>query len=340
MKFIRYEKNPILTPKKSNEWESLCVLNPAVIFNEKDQSFYMFYRCAGNDKKHTISMGLAISKDGINFKRYSSKPILSGEENGLDEGGIEDPRIIKYNDYYYLTYASRVFHPGQYWKANQRNFGFCPKDGPKALQNNNTLTHLAISKDLIHFKKLGPITDPRFDDRDVMIFPEKINGKFWMVSRGIERTSSNDKIYKNKKPAIFISSSNDMMRFENYELLFEGKEDWESAKIGASIPPLKTKDGYVLVYHGVSEKDRNYRIGAVILDLKDPKKVLYRTKHYLFEPKEKFETEGYYCGCVFPTSIVNRNGKLFIYYGAGDKVIGLCFADLKELVKFIKEDSK
>lgn len=334
MKLIRVKENPILVPNPENTWEELCVLNPAVIFNEDDNKFYMFYRAAANDKKHTISLGLAISTDGINFKRYQKDPILKGEEGGCDEGGIEDPRIVRIGDYYYLTYASRMFHPGQYWRDDKEYFGFQPEHGPKSLIYNNTLTHLAVSKDLIHWKKLGRITDPRFDDRDVVIFPEKINGKYVMLSRGMERCG---KGYKNENPAIYISDSDDLQIFTNYELLMKGETWWEDFKIGASCPPLKTKDGWLLIYHGVSKKDSNYRVGAVLLDLLNPNKILHRTEDFIFEPEEKFETDGYYSGCVFPTGIVNRDGKLFVYYGAGDKVIGVATCMLDELLKFVKE---
>lgn len=335
MKLERVSNNPILTPNPANEWEELCVLNPAVIFNDDDQKFYMFYRAAANDKKHTISLGLATSKDGVNFERFSDKPILTGEENGCDEGGIEDPRIVKMGDYYYLTYASRVFHPGQYWRDDKEYFGFQPEHGPRSLIYNNTLTHLAVSKDLIHWKKMGRITDPRFDDRDVVIFPEKVNGKYVMLSRGMERCG---KGYKNEKPAIYISYGDDLQIFDNYKLLMKGETEWESLKIGASCPPIKTEDGWLLIYHGVSEKDSNYRVGVVLLDLNKPNKIKYRTKHFIFEPEEDFETQGYYSGCVFPTGIVNKEGKLYIYYGAGDKVIGVATCSLNELLKFVKED--
>jgi len=335
MKLQRVKENPILKPNPNNAWEELCVLNPAVIFNEDDNKFYMFYRCAANDKKHTMSLGLATSTDGVNFVRYSDKPILTGDEGGLDEGGIEDPRIVKMGSYYYLTYASRVFHSGQYWRDDKEYFGFQPEHGPRSLIYNNTLTHLAVSKDLIHWKKLGRITDPRFDDRDVVIFPDKVSGKYAMLSRGMERCGEG---YPNKNPAIYISYSDDLQIFDNYKLLMQGETEWESFKIGASCPPLKTEDGWLFIYHGVSEKDSKYRVGVALLDLDNPEKILYRTKNYIFEPEEEFETNGYYSGCVFPTGIVNRDGKLFIYYGAGDKVIGVATCMLDELLKFVKED--
>ncbi len=98
MKIIKYQNNPLLKPNAKNQWEELCVLNPAAIYNESDKTFYMVYRAAGNDKTHLIHLGLAVSKDGINFTRCSDKPLLSGDPNGLDAGGCEDPRLVKMGD--------------------------------------------------------------------------------------------------------------------------------------------------------------------------------------------------------------------------------------------------
>lgn len=338
MKLNKYEHNPILLPNPNNQWEELCVLNPAVIFNDEDQLFYMLYRAAGNDKTHHIQVGLATSKDGIHFERQSDKPLIEGDPNGLDAGGVEDPRLIKMGSYFYLTYASRPFPPGQYWRDDKEYFGFQPEYGPKVLVYNNTLTHLAVSKDLRNWKKLGPITDAHFDDRDVILFPETINGKFYLLSRGMERCGEG---YENKNPAIYLSSSDDLLEWDNYTLLMQGEEDWEDAKIGGSTPPVKTKDGWLVLYHGVGGKDKNYRVGAVLLDLNDPYKILYRTRDFIMEPEADYEVNGYYNGCVFPTGIVNRDGTLYIYYGAGDKVICLATVKEEELLKdLMREENK
>ena len=335
MKLVRCKQNPILKPNPANQWEELCVLNPAAIYNELDKKFYMIYRAAGNDKTHLIHLGLAISDDGVNFTRQSDNPLISGDPNGLDAGGCEDPRLVKMGDYFYLTYASRPFPPGQYWREDKEYFGFQPEYGPKVLIYNNTLTHLAISKDLKKWKKLGPITDPHYDDRDVVIFPEKINGKFYMLSRAMERCG---KGFPNKNPAIWLSFSDDLLNWDNYSLLMEGQTWWEDKKIGTSTAPLKTKDGWLVLYHGVSSKDDAYRVGAILLDLNDPTKIIARTKDYLLEPEEEYETNGYYNGCVFPTAIVPKDDMYYIYYGAGDKVICLATVKQDELLRYLKEE--
>ncbi len=326
VKLEKYKNNPILTKNPKNQWEELCVLNPAVIFDDKTNKFYMLYRSAGNDKQHYIYLGLAVSIDGINFTRCSDKPLIHPDVDGADGGGIEDPRLVKIEDYYFLTYASRPFAPGQYWREDKGYFGFQPKAGPKTLIYNDTQTHLAVSKDLLHWKKLGRITDSRFDDRDVIIFPEKVNGKYVKISRAMQKFG---KGYPCNTPSMWISFSDDLLEWKEDEfLLYEGKEDWEDAKCGASCPPIKTDKGWLFIYHGVSSKDKNYRVGAMLLDLKDPRKILARTKNFLMEPEFPFETDGFYAGCVFPTAILEVKDEYYIYYGAGDQCI--CLATIKK----------
>jgi len=334
MKLKKYENNPILLKNERNDWESLCVLNPAVIYHDEEKLFYMLYRAAGNDEEHLIYLGLATSKDGFHFQRESDLPLLSADANGPDAGGIEDPRLIKLGDYFYLTYASRSFPPGQYWRLDKKIFGYKPEFGPKCLINNSTATHLAISKDLRNWKKLGRLTDSRFDDRDVIIFPEKIQNRFVMISLGMERCGSG---YPNPKPAIYISFSDDLLEWDQYNLLMQGETWWEDAKIGGSTPPIKTKVGWLFIYHGVATKDGTYRVGAALLDLNDPSLILARTKDYIMEPEHEYETAGYYNGCVFPTGIVLKDKILYIYYGGADKNIGVATCELDELLTFLKE---
>ena len=335
MKFKKYENNPILTKNENNYWESLCVLNPATIYKEDENVAYMLYRAAGNDDEHYIYIGLAKSKDLIHFERVSDEPLIKPDINNIDGGGIEDPRLIKLGEYYYLTYASRPFAPGQYWREDKKIYGFKPEYGPKVLIYNDTITHLAISKDLVNWKKLGRITDSTSDDRDVIIFPETINGYFYKISRGMNKCGVG---YQNEKPAIWISKSKDLLEWREEEiLLYQGQEIWEKEKVGGSTPPIKTKDGWLFLYHGVSPIDKSYRVGAMLLDLNDPTKIISKTKNYLMEPEAPFEVGGFYNGCVFPTGIIQKGDELYIYYGAGDQCICLATTSISELVDHLKK---
>jgi len=336
MKIEKYAQNPILSPLLKNDWESLAVLNPAVIYNQDDKLFHMFYRAAGNDETHYIYLGYATSTDGIHFERQSDSPIIGPDKNGADGGGVEDPRLVKIEDYYYLTYASRVFAPGQYWKKDKKYYGFQPKAGPMALTYNNTETHLAVSKDLKHWKKLGRITDAKDDDRDVVIFPCAINGKFYRTSRPSSRFG---KGYPCLAPSIWLTASDDLLSWnEPLQLFYEGQEDWESLKVGASCPPFKTSEGWVMIYHGVSKKDEIYRVGAFLLDKNNPMKIIARTKMPFMEPEFDYETKGFYNGCVFPTANVVKDGIVYIYYGCADHFIGLATVKLSDLLEELKKE--
>lgn len=336
MKLNKYEKNPILTAK-GDSWEGLCVLNPAVVYDEESKEFKMLYRAAGNDVTHHIYIGLAVSKDGFAFERTSDKPVLSPDLNGPDGGCVEDPRLVKMGDYYYLCYASRTFAPGQYWRKDCGYFGFKPEAGPTMLLTNGSVTHLAISRDLKSWKKLGRITDSRLDDRDAYIFPEKVEGKFVRLSRPMEWCGEG---FQNPNPAIWIAFSDDLLEWGKPTLLMQGKEWWEDAKIGGSTPPVKCKYGWLLLYHGVAKKDGGYRVGAVILDEKDPTKILARTKDFIMEPEYSFETDGYYNGCVFPTGIVVKDDMMYVYYGAADKYVCVATAPFEEFCDQVYKEGK
>ena len=113
MKLIKYANNPILLPNPQNVWENYVVLNPAVIYDDAKEEFVMLYRAAGDTVMHHIYLGLATSKDGFTFERKLNHPVLEPTYDGEDAGCVEDPRLIKMGDWYYLTYASRPYAPGR-----------------------------------------------------------------------------------------------------------------------------------------------------------------------------------------------------------------------------------
>ena len=142
--------------------------------------------------------------------------------------------------------------------------------------------------------------------------------------------------YPCEKPSMWISFSNDLLEWpREEELLYQGKEDWEAEKVGGSCPPIKTDKGWLFIYHGVSSKDKNYRVGAMLLDLDDPRKIIAKTDDFLMEPEFPFETDGFYAGCVFPTGIVEVKDELYIYYGAGDQCICLATVNKNDLINHL-----
>ncbi|MDR2003149.1 MAG: glycosidase [Prevotella sp.] len=336
MMLKKYDKNPVLMPNPANDWESLVVCNPGVWY--ENGTFYMLYRAAGNDAEHVIRLGLAISKNGYDFERASSEPVFSPSADGPDSGCVEDPRIVKFDDDYYITYAFRPYPPGQYWKF-AHDVVLRPEAGentPLFLKENMGNSGLAVTKDFLHYKKLGRITESILDDRDVILFPEKIKGRYVLMHRPKQYTGEE---YKVKYPSIWLKFSDDLLNWTSKEsyLLISGRENSWEEKIGGSTPPLKTKDGWLVLYHGVEHGGQGYyRVGALLLDLEDPLKIIGRTKDYILEPETEFETKGHYNGCVFPTGNVIIGDTLYVYYGAADRYVCVATCNVDELIQFIK----
>ena len=329
MKLQRYSNNPILTANLHNEWESLCVCNPAVWY--EDGVFTMLYRAAGNDNAHRIHLGLATSTDGFTFVRQSTHPVLSPTEGNYDSGCIEDPRIVKLGDTYYVTYACRPFAPGRYWEFPPTNQPLCPGTELWGFDNNLTFTALAATKDFRTFRKMGRMTKAGMDDRDVLLFPEKIGGRYVRLSRAKEWTGE---VYGCEYPSIWLAYSENLLEWPDVGqcyLLATSREWWEQ-KLGASAPPIYTDRGWFMLYHAVDEKG-TYRVGAMILDLEHPERVIGRTRSPILEPEETYETQGYYNGCVFPTGNVVKDGILYVYYGGADQYCCVATADFDALVE-------
>ena len=333
----KYENNPILSPNPANNWENLVVCNPGAWY--ENGLFHLLYRAAGDDEKHVIRFGLATSRDGYNFSRVNELPVFGPSEEGPDSGCIEDARIVKFDDYYYVTYAFRPFPPGQYWKFAHdevltHDYGL---NAPAFLRKNISNTGLALTKDFKSWIRLGRITQSNLDDRDVIIFPEKVKDKFVMLHRPKEWVGA---AWGPKFPAIWLCFSDDLLNWsEPSTMLMQGIDGGWEEKIGGSTPPLKTNDGWLVLYHGVENGGTGYyRVGAVLLDLEDPSKILGRTKEPIMEPEYDYEMNGFYKGCVFPTGNVIVNDTLFVYYGGADKYVGVATCPVQELIDLIKKN--
>ena len=333
MKLKKYEKNPILTPNPHNSWEDLVVCNPAAWY--ENETFYLLYRAAGNDEDHYIHLGLATSKDGFNFTRVSDQPVLSPTLDNYDAGCIEDPRIVKYGNMFYITYAYRPFAPGRYWEENKKITCDLPLDGftPYGLMANTSQTALAISPDLKKYKKLGRITKFDQDNRDVILFPEKINGRYVRLERPVELVGPE---YGCDVPSIWINYSHNLIEWEEPILLATAEFPWENKKLGGSTPPLKTADGWLIIYHGVSKFDDLYRVGVMLLDLENPEKIIARAPDYIMEPIHEYETDGFYNGCVFPTGNVIVGDTLYVYYGGADRFCCVATCSVTEILDYLK----
>ena len=326
----KHTANPILSPNPRQPWENLVVCNPGAIYDAG--TFYLLYRCAGDDPEHVIRFGLATSRDGFRFQRVARRPVLSPSVDGEDAGCIEDPRIVKIDGRFLITYAYRPYFPRQYWRAPD-NAAYNPRDAtqPRAFGQNLTSSGLLLTEDFRSFRRLGRITDPTLDDRDVILFPEKVQGRYVLLRRPMQWTGRK---YGTRHPAIWICFGDDPLKWGESHLLAKAQFPWER-KIGGATPPLPHPKGWLVLYHGVDAKGV-YRVGAMMLDRRDPTRVIARTPRPIMSPEAEFEWKGLYPhGVVFPTGNVVVDGRLFVYYGCADKYIGVATADFEKLVAHV-----
>jgi beta-1,2-mannobiose phosphorylase / 1,2-beta-oligomannan phosphorylase len=327
----RYEKNPILIPNEANWWESKAVFNCAILHYEN--KFHMLYRAIGEYGRYISRIGYASSTDGYSFTRSNNIAVEPTQD--YEEYGIEDPRMVEIDNQVYITYVILSSYVTD-----------------EAIVEASTA--LATTTDFLKYTRLGVITTKGSDNKDVVLFPEKMSqqppppssssvlslpsnnidtaDKYFFLHRPSSWIGSK---YGVDKPSIWLGEGNALTNFEKHTLLLKPEEDWEELKVGAGPPPIKTKIGWLVIYHGVS-REKVYRAGAALLDLHDPSKIIGRTKTPILEPKEPYEKFGDVNNVVFPTgACVVDNDKLFVYYGAADKVCCLATADLNYLLDHI-----
>jgi|SRR3989344_195775 len=307
MELKRCSKNPLLKPIARNKWESKAVFNPGVVYHKGE--VHMLYRALGEFKYGISRGGYAKSKDGIKFVR-KNYPVLKPEVY-YEKWGLEDPRITKIKDEFFITYI------------------VLKKSA--MLPDPVVQTALASTRDFVNFDKLGKITFKGADDKDVVLFPEMINNKYFFLHRPNRWTG---KRYETIYPSIWISEIGHFNKLKKWGLLMRPKYYWEEIKIGSGTPPIRTEEGWLVIHHGI---DRNlcYRAGAFLLDLKNPKRLIARSKEPILEPVEDFEREG---GkkVVFPTGAYIKGGNIYVYYGASDKYIGMAYGNVKRLLNSLQ----
>jgi predicted GH43/DUF377 family glycosyl hydrolase len=344
LKIARCPENPIVWPGKW-DWRMSNAYNPGALF--EDGRFYLYERTAGSLRPHRCFVGLLESDDGVHFRHVSDQPVLSPEMLGFPFGSVQDPRVVKIEDTYYMTFAFRRFA----WsifptglgvpEASQSSFpGFDP-----AADKNQTRSGIAVSKDRVHWEFFGWATPDTIDDRDVILFPEKIGARFALLRRPIGFVDT-DTGHGEEHPSIRISYSTDLRTWTEPETVLRPEFGWEDNRIGGGAPPVRTDRGWLVLYHGVENifpptRRVIYRLGAAILDLKDPRKVIARAPDFIMEPETYSEKFGLFIpNVIFPTGCVVKDGLLWIYYGCCDTAIGLATVRLEELIDYIFETGK
>lgn len=293
IKLRRLSDKPILEPIKEHEWEREAVFNCSAIYD--NDLFHLIYRATdigphAKYGKYTSKLGYAVSKDGINFMRLD-KPIMSNDVV-QEKRGLEDPRIVKIDDTYYMLYT-----------------GF----GDRA--NDDYRICLATSKNLITWDRKGIVLDE--PNKDASLFPEKINGNYVMFHR--------------RYPDIWIAYSKDLKNWFDFKSVIKPiKGTWQSSRVGIAGPPIKTKEGWFLIYHAAND-DNIYRLGAALLDLSDPSKVLKRQKEPILEPELHWEKNGYVSNVIFSCGNAVDGDNIYVYYGGADTVIGVASININDI---------
>ncbi|HOQ10241.1 MAG TPA: glycosidase [Syntrophomonadaceae bacterium] len=302
----RYEGNPLLEPLEGSKWESKYVLNPGALrFGDK---VYLFYRAVGEDNISRI--GLAIT-DGFKVLERLPDPIFS-PEIPEEKMGCEDPRLIVIEDRIFMLYTAYDGNIAQIAAASI------------SLEDFKAGNYTNWKREGLAFQNIW--------DKDAIIFPEKINGKYI--------------IYHRIEPSIWVTYSSEL-KFPIWDkhAIIAGPRPgrmWDSMKIGAGAQPLKTRYGWLLIYHGV-DYNYVYRLGVLLVDLDNPRKVIYRSPNPILEPEEDYEiglsgawvpNVVFTCGAVPGTDkeILEDDDEILVYYGAADTSIGVAKATLADLV--------
>ncbi len=321
IRLAKSPNNPIISPSFYS-WESRATFNPTAI--ESDGVIHIVYRAVGEDDCSVL--GYATSHDGFKinerptyciYKRYhqfveSSEPAPYSSGGGWN-GGCEDPRIVLIDDTVYMTYTAF--------------------DGWGSVRM--ALTSIKLNdfkKKKWNWKKAVLISPPGEINKNWVLFPGKINGKF--------------AILHSFYPKILINYYDSLDEFDGTKFIksnntrpIDHKRTWDSWFRGVGPAPIKTKDGWLVLYHAMDYKNPDrYRMGALLLDLKDPTKILHRSNNPILEPEENYENVGHKWGVIYSCGAVVKDGELYVYYGGADKFVCVASISMKELLEDLKKD--
>src|SRR4051812_25223826 len=298
----RYERNPILTPD--------MVPGANAVFNSSVTRFGDRYVGVFRVEKRQgfQSLRVAWSDDGINKWQFDLDEALVPTEEPFStyEEARYDPRItyIKDDDAYYICHAS------------ENRFG-CQ-------------VSVARTRDFKHFEKIAVAAEPT--NRNMVLFPEKIGGLYVRLDRPWEGGNSGN---------MWISYSPDLVYWGRSECIMTSRAfAWDQGKIGPGAPPIRTREGWLCIYHGITPRvnAKIYKAGVALLDLDDPRKVIARAKEYILAPRELYERVGDVPNVVFPTAVIPypETDDVRIYYGGADTVMCLATAKISELIDFAR----
>ena len=299
----RYSGNPIIT-REDIPIPCNTVFNSAATVYKNE--YILLVRVEGVEGKS--SLWLARSKDGKKFK-IDEKPVFtpSNQEpfKTYEKRGLEDPRITKLDDTYYIIYTAYSH--------------YSPRLG------------LAKTEDFETFERIALISEPV--NKNAVIFPKRFKRRYVRFDRPMARGI-----------ATWISYSYDLIHWGDSKVVFETRPGyWDADRIGPGAPPIRTKMGWLLIYHGVKMTSAGpiYRLGTALFDLKDPSKLIGRSREPILSPTVYYERTGDVPNVVFTTgAILEKNGEVKIYYGACDTCICLATVHINDLLSVCRRIEK
>lgn len=295
--FSRWENNPIITCDNV-PLQSNTVFNGTPV--KIGDTYLLLLRVEGQQGYSFFC--LASSDDGLNFT-VDEKPCMLPAEEGpfaqWEENGLEDPRITLIDEWYYIMYT--------------------------AVSGYGHRIALARTQDFVRFERIAMVSGP--GNKDGILFPEKINGYYARLDRPIG----------NGIGSIWISYSPDLINWGQSDLIISPRPRyWDSSRVGASVPPIRTDSGWLEIYHGfkMTSSGPIYRTGTVMLDLHNPSKVIGRCMNPVLSPREEYERIGDVGNVVFASgAVLEDDGEVKLYYGAADTSICVASAHIDELIE-------
>jgi len=300
----RYKANPLFDMNKNEFWH---ICNSAVAI--KDGKYVGVFRVEEKTGRPMLVYGESVDGKKWNLDSEEIKLIQEdGTELVTQKEYCYDPRLIKLEEEYYIVFCGDINGPSVY---------------------------TAKTKDFHNYYVL-PLGFLPYN-RNGVLFPEKIKGNYYMLSRPCDAGNTSF-------GHIYISESKDLIYWGRHKLVSKnfdtGYNYWERIKIGAGPTPIKTEEGWLVIYHGVQATCNawTYSFGVILLDLIDPSKVLYKAKRYLLSPQENYERIGFTNNVCFPCSaLCDSEGHVTIYYGVADTNMAIAFTTVDKLLEFVKK---
>lgn len=277
----------------------------------------MLYRAVGAD--NISRFGFAQSDDGIDFQRFQNPRYDPPVNDEFERIGAEDPRISKIGNHYYILFTAASIYPLNDRRAPKASKISISKAAPFRVR-----AALAITTNFKKIEHKGHLFGD-LDTKDAAVFPEKIDGEYYVLHR----------VY----PNLSLSTSPNCLQCRHDVTMAKPRQGkWDSLKIGAGAPPIKTDYGWLLFYHGVDHNKR-YHLGMMVLNKNNPRQIIYRSPEPILSPQEPYEKQGNVKNVVFTCGALEWKNHYYVYYGGADKVIALATVAVEEITRAIKKST-